>query len=233
MQRGKPRPLSRLAWLLLRAGRADHGKALGVLNIWQLVERLDSRQAKIRTLGPDSLLRYSLSHHRAAPTLLADGTRIETGDPIVELHIDNRHVTKEAAASTRPWETLRRVRGDVAHLRQLALAGDLGDFRALHGVTLLAAAGRRADFEVRALPDTFHWRLERFFQVGLTALYHPRGWPGAQAHARHWPGEVWMSRSRLLGSAEVTEAPDPRPPCGGSNGTWTEDGGRPTIDLEV
>jgi hypothetical protein len=181
------------AWQLLRLGRASGGRAAGVLSVWVAWERFVSRRQRIRPLRPGAVLRTSDGRHHGPPVTLRDGTVVAPGDPIVELHFDNRRLA-ELAAAHRPWDLAGRIGAD---LRLLAEREAGGPPRALHGVTMFAAAGPRFGFEVRPLPRTRRAALERFFMAGLVMLYHPGGWDAVRRQARRWPGELWMSPAAL------------------------------------
>ena len=78
-------------------------------------------------------------------------------------------------------------------------AGDFPYVVAVHAVSLDAAPLRRFGFEVNSMPANWHSRLERFFMVGLVAIYKPAGWNGAQRMRLHgWPREAWISAPHLL-----------------------------------
>lgn len=184
-------------WSLLRLGWARSGRTLGVLSVWILVERLTAWRQRIRPIRSGAMLRYALGRHRGRQVALRDGTVIAAGDPIVELHFDNHRLVELGTSGTSPWPFLQQARGDLAELERLLASGAIPDVKALHGLTLFAAAGTRVGFEVRALPKTWRFALERFFLAGLVVLYHPAGWKAAIRHAPRWPGEVWMGRAAL------------------------------------
>lgn len=199
-------------WSLLRLGWARGGRTLGVLNVWVLVEHLTAWRQRIRPVRPGAMLRYAPACHRGEPIELRDDTRISSGDPIIELHFDNRRLVELSRTGTSPWPFLQHARDDLVELERLLSSGEIADVRALHGVTLFAAAGTRLGFEVRSLPKTWRFALERFFLAGLVVLYHPAGWMAAARHAPRWPGEIWMSRATLTrryGAKEAALSPRP------------------------
>ncbi len=168
--------------------------------MWLGWERLTDWWWHLRTLRPDGIFRYRVATYRGRPVTLEDGSTVRPGDRMIDLHFDNRRLLQAAAApSSTPWNLMRMAREDLRALAALVEAGALGEVRAVRGVTLFARAGRRLGFEVRPLPANWYTRLQRFFFVGLLAVYHPRGWQAAERlRERGWPGEVWMSRQRLL-----------------------------------
>jgi hypothetical protein len=184
-------------WSLLRLGWARSGHAAGVLNVWLLVEHITAWRQRIRPIRPGAMLRYAPARHRGEPVELRDGTRISGGDPIIELHFDNHRLVELSRTGTSPWPFVQHARDDLTELEKLLSNGGVADAKALHGLTLFAAAGMRLGFEVRPLPRTWRFALERFFLAGLVVLYHPAGWKAAARHAPRWPGEIWMSRATL------------------------------------
>jgi peptidoglycan-N-acetylglucosamine deacetylase len=194
-------------WSLLRLGWAKRGRAVGVLSVWVFVEHLTARLHRIRQLGPQAILRYALERYRGERVVLDDGTVIASGDQIIELHFDNHRLVELSQAGTSPWPFLQHARDDLAELERLLSSGAIANVKALHGLTLFAPAGMRLGFEVRSLPRTWRFALERFFLAGLVVLYHPAGWKAAARHAPRWPGEIWMSRATLARRYRAEGAP--------------------------
>lgn len=187
-----------------------------MLSVWLLVERLSTWLQRIRPVRSQAMLRFAFARHRGEPVVLGDGTVIACSDPILELHFDNHRLVELTRTGTSPWPLIQLARADLASLEKQLSTGGLGEIKALHGVTLFAPAGVRLGFEVRALPRTWRFALERFFMAGLVILYNPAGWRAAGHHASRWPGELWMSRAKLrrrYGSEEGAPArrvaPDP------------------------
>jgi len=192
--------LKELLWWLIRLGRAGGWRAIGLLAVWLSWERLTELVWRPQSVRPGGFFRYRIVRYRGPTMILADGTRIEPGDTIVELHFDNRRLLQLwLAGASLPWELLRLAREDLAELACRIARGELGEVRALTGVTLFARAGRRLGFQVEPAPPTWYTRLQRFSYVGLIAIYHPLGWRMAERYReRAWPGRAWMSRASLL-----------------------------------
>lgn len=192
-------------WQLLRLGWAGNGRAVGILTIWLAWERFTRWRMAPRPVRPGAILCYIPSRYSGRPLRLRDGTVVRHGDLLIEVHLDNPVLLRESLArGWRPWLTIRILAEDLDALARRVAAGELGDVRAVHGVSLLAAESRRLGFEVHPLPRTWRWRLVRFYLVGLAALYHPRGWRGSRHLQARWPGELWLSAAELrrrLGSA--------------------------------
>jgi len=187
-------------WVLLRLGRAGGGRACGVLSVWLSWEKLTTWWWRLRPVRAGGLFLYRLMPYRGTPVSLSDGTVIQPGDLVLELHFDNRGLLRLAGTGDGlPWQLMHVARQDLQALAEAAAAEELPDIRAIHGITLSAPAGRQLGFEVRPLPRSSYWALVRFFMLGLLAVYHPAGRRRLNSRAaRLWPGEVWMSRSALV-----------------------------------
>jgi hypothetical protein len=198
-------------WRLLRLGWRRHPR-IGVLGAWALVEAWTAAKLGIHDLRPGGLLRASVARHRGAAVRLRDGTVVAAGTEVLELHLDNDRLGRLAAAGATPWELLEQLRADLRALAASLRAGRFADVRALHGLTLLAAAGPRLGFELVEPPRSWSLRLHRFFFAGLVAL-HNRSGPRALARkAKRWPADLWLSRGELLrryGDGEPESAGSP------------------------
>lgn len=136
-------------------------------------------------------------YQHGRPITLPDGTHVDKGDWICELHMNNRRM----AAYTRYWRLLRDAAADLRALAAyLAEAPEGAEVRALWACTLLSRATPRLGFTVRPRPVTIHARFERFFMMGLMALYHARGTARLREGTTYagFPEEVWLSRGELL-----------------------------------
>lgn len=203
--------LDRFPWSLLRLGRSGGGHAWGVLSVWLWWERFTNWRAKVRPISPDSFLCYAMSHYSGKDRALGDGTVLRKGDTIIELHFNNAFITRLIVEGRfTPWRGLRLAARDIDVLQRRVVAGELGDVRALHAITLFAPTGARIGMELRRLPHTPYWGLVRYFMVGLIALHHPEGWKHAsRSSASMWPGELWLgiaSMRRRAGDALADES---------------------------
>jgi hypothetical protein len=178
---------------------AGDGRAGGVLRVWIWWERLYRWRHHVRPLRGGSVLRVEMRHHRGATVTLADGTRVQSGDPIVELHLANQAVAPNVERDGwSPFQVVRTARGDLEMLSRLAATGRLGPVAAVHAVSLLAPALARLGFEVMPLRATVRHRLLRFYLIGLLAVYHPDGWKAARRRMQAWPAEAWISTPALI-----------------------------------
>ena len=163
---------------------------------------------------PDCLFRFQV---KPSPRgrVLADGTQVMPGDPIIQLHLWNEHIPpmpEEGPDLAWAQTFYRRLRKSLRLLAQhVTTSSQLGEVKALYGRIFVDLGGRdpavlmlrRLGFEFERVPDPVSmWaRVERFF----VTLY--AGWlvwaynPGSLKTKSIWEKdlvEVWMSRTRLL-----------------------------------
>ena len=116
---------------------------------------------------------------------------------ILELHLDGKAL---AAMRRGPgystFHAVHVLREDLSALARRLRDGEFAGVTAVRGTSLMGEAGAVLGFEVRPVKKTIGNRLERYFMVGLDAIYHPRGLR-ERAKAR-WPVEVTMSVDELL-----------------------------------
>ncbi|MBB6671429.1 polysaccharide deacetylase [Cohnella nanjingensis] len=141
--------------------------------------------AMVQKLGSESVTHYGIckvvvKKHRGHPIDCADGTRIEKGDRIGELHLDNTKVLAltGAASSERAALTTARLARDSLKQIQHALhhRDELSEVKALVGVTLLhRGLIHGLGFEQRALPSGWFERSSTVYLRLLLRFLHPEG----------------------------------------------------------
>jgi hypothetical protein len=195
-----PGPLRRRpGWGWRLAFRTRGGRARGFLRFWPVWERLDRWLHPALPIpgAPAGLFLVQPTRHRGRPVELADGTGVARGDPILELHLNNRALA--AGAARGPFELLALLEGDLGALAAWAAQPDAPPFRALHGVTLLSRAAPRLGFTLRPRRVPLYAWFERFFMTGLLALYNVRGVERLTHGGTYgaYPAEVWMARGEF------------------------------------
>jgi len=176
-----------------------------VLPLWLVADAILTRAYRIKPLRPDGsgIIRFDLRRYKGRTRVLDDGSTVQTGDIIMELHLNNdwfkqrRNLNLKASQSPQQFLTFF-----AEELRLLARQMDTGMFdnvAALHGITLLHVAAKRLRFEIHDLPDTVWNRGARFYTAGLMRLYHLRPEETSKLPRKEWQlKEVWLSRTALL-----------------------------------
>ncbi len=188
-----------LGWRL--AFRTRSGKAQGFLRFWPFWEQVTIAVHPQQVIpdAPYDLLRVQFTRFHGRAITLPDGTTIQSGDQIVELHIHNS-VMAQAASQASSWQLLRMLMGDLRSLARWSRTSSFpADVRAIYGYTLLSRGGRRLGFTVRERPRTLRSWLDGFFLLGLMVLYNPGGRSRLSQGTTYGrePVEVWMSRNDL------------------------------------
>jgi hypothetical protein len=144
-----------------------------------------------------------IRHYHGRTIVLNDGSKVKTGDLIVELHMNNdwfaRRRKLNIKASHSPREVLGCFKEDFRFLAQQVANGTFEGVAALHGSTLLHTGAKRLGFQVEELPDSLWKKGACFYMTGLMQIYHLRA--GEAAKLREKPlelKEVWLSTAALL-----------------------------------
>ncbi len=199
-RRGVPRRVQ-LVWRLMARG-THPGAPRGFLFIWPRWERIVHYLWPLSDIpqSPNKTLYMRLSHHRGRAVVLRDGTTVERGAIICELHCNNPVLL--GIASTGKANPYHAAREDLRSLaRWVAESGDGRKIRALYGFTLLGPAAARLGFTVRRCSAGVRRRFARMFMRGLLVIiYTPDGLSRlAKGRAvNSYPCEVWMSQRELL-----------------------------------
>lgn len=183
------------------AFRTRSGKARGFLRFWPFWEFVTMAVNRQQTIpnAPFDLLRVQFTRFHGRALTLPDGTSIQPGDRIVELHIHNR-VMAQAAGHSSSWRLLSMLVGDLRALAKWSATSSFpADVHAIYGYTLLSRGAPRLGFTVRGRPRSLRSRLDGFFLMGLLVLYHPAGRNRLNQGTTYGrePVEVWMSRREL------------------------------------
>jgi hypothetical protein len=170
-----------------------------------VVDRLLIVIYHIRPLKADDsgIIRFHLRHYKGPTKVLNDGSKVKTGDTIIELHLNNawfkRRRKLNFGASQSPREFLGCFAQDLHLLARQIASGMFGNITALHGSTLQHVAATRLGFQVEELPDSLWKKGARFYIAGLMQVYHLRGDEVSGLREKPWElKEVWLSRAALL-----------------------------------
>ncbi len=177
-----------------------------VLPLWPVMDRLLRVIHHIRPLKADGsgIVSLDTRHYKGPTRILNDGSKVKTGDTIIELHLNNawfkrRRRKLDIKISQSPREILSCFEQDLRFLAQQMVNGTFEGVAALHGSTFFHTGAKRLGFQVEELPDSLWKKGAYFYMAGLMQIYHLRA--GEAPKRRKKPlelKEVWLSRAALL-----------------------------------
>jgi hypothetical protein len=174
-----------------------------VLILWPLIDAILCRYHHIRPLGTGSgIMAVEFRCHKGHTITLADGFKVRTGDPILELHINNNWFKKRRklnlTTSHLTQEVLVYFAQDLSILAKQIDNGIFGEVVALHGCTHLGIGARRLGFQVEELPDTLWKKWAEFYLAGLIEVYNAKEHEELRSNMVIELKEVWLSKPELL-----------------------------------
>jgi YkoP-like protein len=141
--------------------------------------------------------RFYLRLHPLTPVRPGSLFAFRRRGAVLELHLDGRALaTMRRGDGYSTFRTVHELRDELAALADRFRMGELSGVRVIQGTSLIGEAGAVLGFETRPLPRTVGNRLQRYFMVGLDAVYHPGGL--RERAKRRWPVEVTMTVGSLL-----------------------------------
>jgi hypothetical protein len=167
-----------------------------------LVDRLEAwfeRHYRIRPIGEGGyIMRMGLIRHRGRRVTLEDGTVVNPGDPVVELHMDNRRAAGLHDTGKGGIRFRREVfRALPALARDLETLPEYREINAICGASLVWKEARRAGFESRPFPAFTRWWLG-WWERHLMAHFHPAGRRRLAVGNRTELRQIWISRRTLV-----------------------------------
>lgn len=172
-----------------------------LLKLWQVWEWCFEKVAGLQPAG--DLFRLTVRSYRGAVMELPDGTLLNPGDKVGELHLNN-DLLQTISSTTRSIErigvsVLRETRRSLPLLaRAVAQDPAYRSIKALVGITMIHRGTKRLGFSVYDLPPGIR-PLIAWYQRWLLFLFHP----GGLTHLRkHWnklvPKKVIISKQELV-----------------------------------
>jgi hypothetical protein len=138
------------------------------------------------------------------PLTLADGEKIEQGDPIAELHFDNELLFEIGAVSKSPVQLaiqmIRRVELLLPQVRQLLITDPkFKDVKGLYGISMIHRGSVRLGFTVIGLPKgVFSLATGMYLRLLMYAV-HPHGKDRLKRKPEQLtPKIIAMSRKELM-----------------------------------
>lgn len=174
----------------------------------KIVLKIDERFQKKEGLRPipgtkHSLLMVCFHDYRGEkPVTTNDQVIIAPGDPVGELHFDNKRIMEIAAVpSERPleWRLLEILKAEFTALADAVAAGKLpGPVKGFFGVNVLTVGAKRLGFTLIPLPRGWkRWWLG-FWESLLRIVFYSYKTKGKTSLRKTMdPREVWISSAEL------------------------------------
>ena len=170
------------------------------------MDSLAIRFLNLKPLRRDTIgtINIRIRRYRGSPVSLECGTEVNTGDLLVELHLNNAwflHQRKIAASFTSPtWALASAFADDLRYLaKQLAAERFSPEIKALYSVTPFHAAAPRLGFTVREMPQSLWKFLNQFYFDSLRQAYYLGGAERLLTRTTPLePKEMWISRVKFL-----------------------------------
>jgi len=176
-----------------------------ILIFWPVVDKILRAIYRIKPLKPDgsSIISLDIRHYKGATKILNDGSKVKTGDKIIEIHLNNdwfkesRKLPMKAPQSA--WQIMSCLEQDLRFLAQQIMNGMFEDVVALHALTLLHAGTKRLGFQIEEVPDNLWNKGAHFYMAGLMQIYRLRANDASRNKRRSLElKEVWLSKTALL-----------------------------------
>jgi len=194
-----------------RASRRD--RRAGMARFWDWYERSWNDWFRVEPVTDDSAVALSVTRYRGPAVRLEDGTEIQDGELVGELHL-NRDRLLRFHHDLPPREVVFALRRNIEHgLRSLAaLVAEHPRYRhlrAFHAASLFWRETKVLGFEPKPMEMSWTRRVLQWYMRMLMARDHPLGRQRLQRSPRDI-GVVWVSRTKLL--SRYGERATERPP---------------------
>lgn len=147
-----------------------------IIILW---EKIFERIANIKLVenSPYGLLRMTVHPYKGQSITLSDGTRLNKGDYVIELHISNLTLAKGKVGGVEVANNIRLLplfREEIHNLAQLASHGKLdARAKAIWGITMMGPGLKRLGFQLEPMDNSFHSRLLVMWMNFLKWVFYP------------------------------------------------------------
>lgn len=150
-----------------------------ILFLYSGWERLYYRIHKIEADHAEDILYIRPMTYKGPPIPLDDGTVIQAGDRVLQLHFNNKMLIEASfhAKNTMQMITslLRVLKSTLKRLGEKLESDTYKDIKGMYGVSLMHRGATQFGFSVIELPDGFSKRYQHFYLRMLMAIMHPNG----------------------------------------------------------
>ncbi|WP_438347051.1 polysaccharide deacetylase family protein [Paenibacillus sp. FA6] len=152
-----------------------------VVKLWLMWEVVFHFIFHLKTVTPaDPFLHYRLRRYKGETVILDNGSTLEKGAPIVELHFDNQKLFRIGVNSRSTVhlaiQMIRTMEKELPTLAyQLMDNAGLRDAKALYGVSMINRGPEKFGFSIRDLPNGWFAKSTTVYLKVLMSVIHPAG----------------------------------------------------------
>lgn len=160
--------------------KLSRGK-MAVVKLWLMWEMVFHFIFQLKTVTPaDPFLHYRKRSYRGKALTLDNGSRLEKGDSIIELHFDNQKLfqlgVKSRSTVHLAIQMIRSMEKELPILaHQLMENDELRHAKALYGVSMINRGPEKFGFSIRDLPDGWFAKSTKVYLKILMSIIHPAG----------------------------------------------------------
>lgn len=187
-----------------------------ILNTYSAWERLYYRLAKVQADNKQEMLYIRPIIYKGPTIWLDDGVTIEKGDPVLQLHFNNRLLLETALQSKNTMHMittmLKMLKTTFHHLSETVARPEYAHYKGLYGISLMHRGATQFGFSVIDLPKGFGRSYQQFYLRMLMGIMHPNGRKRLRQKTELLsPKIVAVSRQRFLEYAgKKTSEPLPK-----------------------
>ncbi|KHF34702.1 Peptidoglycan-N-acetylmuramic acid deacetylase PdaA precursor [Paenibacillus sp. P1XP2] len=154
---------------------------LAIVKLWLVWETVFHKMFRLKTVNPyDPMLHYRIRKYSGQKIELDEGTVLEKGDRVVELHFDNeklfRFGVRSRSAVHLAIHLIRTMEKELPALAQCILEDpEAVDAKALYGVTMVNRGPEQFGFRIVDLKDGLFSTSSRLYLKFLLSVIHPSG----------------------------------------------------------
>lgn len=163
---------------------------LAIVKLWLMWEALFHKMFRLKTVNPyDPVLHYRVRKYSGQKIELDDGTVLEKGDQVVELHFDNeklfRFGVRSRSAVHLAIHLIRTMEKEFPALAKCILEDPKAmDAKTLYGVTMVNRGPEQFGFRIVDLKDGLFSTSSRLYLKFLLSVIHPSGQSRLKEQAR-------------------------------------------------
>lgn len=174
-----------------------------IVSLWLLWEKAFHAVFALETVNPeDPMLHFRKRAFTGKTVVMEDGSRLEKGDQVLELHFDNKKLFEIGSRSRSEVQLaikmIRAVQKDLPSLANMVLdRPEFKDIKGLYAVTMISRGPEQFGFHVMDLPRGLFASSSRLYLKLLLSVIHPKG------QARLKEGTQMMEPKMLIMPVDV------------------------------